>query len=587
MEINDSGRLKHQRLHKAVASEYESSLAKAQHIKSPKQDQTSAHSINEDTIIKGEIIDLRFQDVKIRLEPSGQVITAKVSSDVPLSIGQMAKFVVSDKTGDQISLRFISSDIAPINDLIYKALSSSGLAASERNLNIVQELLKYNMPVDKGTLSSIIKLSSTYPHTDITALILMHKNNLPINTNSIAQFEAYQAGSHQILTDLSSLADIITNLLFNETNNSALTSNTEFSNTELTNNPINQESNQHSDDIITPNDILVSDDRLMGSANMTDDFLSLNKEILNLIRGGENKTIEKEYLPDSQLKYIFTDKELIQLQDHLNLESMPDSMTLKELYTFVNDLHNKGYDFTPITNNNNLSAHLFDAFIGMSSHMSSPDKEKLIALLQTDTYQSIINDALVNRWTLSTKDLTTPNRVTEYFKRLNDDLEKLQKISTQSKQSDFENVKSSVNKLQDNLQFMRDLNDLFLYVQLPMRLLEQDAHGDLYVFSKKKAFDLTDQVSVLLHLDMANLGPLDIHMTMKERYVQAVFYLEEESENIIKEHLNELIDLLSKKGYNLQAKTQVSASKPDFITDILEQDVKELSIYRHSFDTRA
>ncbi len=66
-----------------------------------KQDQMPA-------AIKGEIIDLRYQEVTIRLEPSGQIITANVWY-LPLYIGQKAEFLIADDTKGQITLRYIAS----------------------------------------------------------------------------------------------------------------------------------------------------------------------------------------------------------------------------------------------------------------------------------------------------------------------------------------------------------------------------------------------------------------------------------------------------------------------------------------------
>ena len=124
-------------------------------------------------------------------------------------------------------------------------------------------------------------------------------------------------------------------------------------------------------------------------------------------------------------------------------------------------------DFISIINNIKLTAHVFEAFIGMSYYMAKSDKEILFDLLNTNSYEDFIYDSLHNRCILSPKDLVTSNKVTEYFRRLENDLESLQELSTNSKSSDISSVKSSLNKLQENLQFMRDLNNLFLYVSYP------------------------------------------------------------------------------------------------------------------------
>jgi flagellar hook-length control protein FliK len=149
-------------------------------------------------------------------------------------------------------------------------------------------------------------------------------------------------------------------------------------------------------------------------------------------------------------------------------------------------------------------------------------------------------------------------------------------------------VKTSINKLQDNLQFMKDLNNLFLYLQLPIRFKEQDVHGDLYVFTRKnqKHYD-TERLNVLLHLDMTHLGFVDIHLFMSNRQVKAIFYLEKSSEQLIAKNMHELIDVLNDKGYQLEASTQVSDSKPDFINDILQNDAPSSNTHRYSFDIRA
>ena len=51
--------------------------------------------------------------------------------------------------------------------------------------------------------------------------------------------------------------------------------------------------------------------------------------------------------------------------------------------------------------------------------------------------------------------------------------------------------------------------------------------------------------------------------------------------------LHELIDSLQRKGYQFQASTKISDTKPDFITDILQDDTPNPGSHRYSFDIRA
>ena len=86
---------------------------------------------------------------------------------------------------------------------------------------------------------------------------------------------------------------------------------------------------------------------------------------------------------------------------------------------------------------------------------------------------------------------------------------------------------------------------------------------------------------------MANLGPMDVHMTIQKRIINMVIYLEKSSQELISQHLNELQDKILQKGYQLLVKTKVSDKKPDFITDILQDDTLNQGLYRYSFDIRA
>ncbi len=590
MEINDY-RPKQTRLHRA-ASEYEASQIKSQQIKPSGQDQKPVQiTRNEYSIIKGEIIDLRYQEVKIRLEPSGQIINAKLTGEVPLSIGQTAEFVVSDETDGLITLRYITNGNSPTNDIIYKALYASGLSTSERNLTIVQELLNYQMPVDKNTILQLIKLTAAYPDINPSTLVLMHKNSLPINISNIAQFEAYQKGMHQILTQLKSLLGHI---------DSFISDNTES---------VNDNINETLDMALVHNDTQTSYtqsssiDPSTAQFNNThpDNVINIHKELLSLFIEGEG--MQEQLNPDTALRHILPDSELIELQDKI-LEKISEtslykdelveyiqsqlsngSMTLESLLNIIYDLYGK--EPSPLFSENTLlPIHIFDAFTAIASQLSDIDREKLVHLLKSDSYGDIITEALHQRWTISPSELPEENKVKEFFSHLDKDMEHLEKLTNSFNMPS--DVKSTINKLQDNLQFMKDLNELFLYLQLPIRFKEQDTHGDLYVFTRKnkKQHD-SEKLNVLLHLDMANLGSMDIHLSMSNRQVNAVFYLEESSERIISKHLHELINNLSDKGYLLQAKTQISDSKPDFINDILQDDAPSPNTHRYTFDIRA
>ena len=209
--------------------------------------------------------------------------------------------------------------------------------------------------------------------------------------------------------------------------------------------------------------------------------------------------------------------------EHIISRLSNGTMTLESLLSVVYDLFGSEAS-QPVIDNYAPIYSIVKAFIGMSGKLSEDAKDKLVHLLKSEAYRETISEALHSRWTLSPDELANKDKVKEFYRRLDKDMEKLDKLTDNFRMSISPDFKSSINKLQDNLQFMRDLNELFLYLQLPIRLAGRDAHGDLYVFTRKhhKHTD-SEGLNVLLHLDMTNLGPLDIHISVKNRQINAVF----------------------------------------------------------------
>lgn len=153
-------------------------------------------------------------------------------------------------------------------------------------------------------------------------------------------------------------------------------------------------------------------------------------------------------------------------------------------------------------------------------------------------------------------------------------------------------VARSVQNLQSNVDFMNQLNHMFAYIQLPLKLAGNNAHGDLYVYTNKKNLAAKDgNVSALLHLDMEHLGPLDVYVTMQQNKVNTNFTLHDESAlDLIEQHIHLLDERLVKRGYNLKAQFSVKEEEEQengIMQTILNQQKNISVLSRTSFDMRA
>ena len=155
--------------------------------------------------------------------------------------------------------------------------------------------------------------------------------------------------------------------------------------------------------------------------------------------------------------------------------------------------------------------------------------------------------------------------------------------------------KATVN-MNQNLDFLQQLNQMYTYVQLPVKLQHSEAHGDLYVYTNKRHLAARDgQISALLHLDMEHLGPVDVYVAMQNERLNTNFYLrDDEMLDFINEHMEMLTQRLENRGYHCnfeltvrsreeQAEEQKQSSAN--IDSLLVREAK-VPIAMYSFDVR-
>ena len=103
-------------------------------------------SLRQGQILKGSIIDLRFNQVKLMVEPDKLILLAGLSGEVPLEIGQETQFLVTKDSSGQLILKHKPEENkTQIQETIEKALTASNLPISDKNAALVQELLNHQL----------------------------------------------------------------------------------------------------------------------------------------------------------------------------------------------------------------------------------------------------------------------------------------------------------------------------------------------------------------------------------------------------------------------------------------------------------
>ena len=201
-------------------------------------------------------------------------------------------------------------------------------------------------------------------------------------------------------------------------------------------------------------------------------------------------------------------------------------------------------------------------------------------------------ESFVDSFLLKPEDVADPDKVQNYYDELNEKLSKLEQISqTVAEYTSENNAASTPKQMRQNLSFMEAVNNAFPYIQLPLKFKEMPAHGELYVYEKKKALKPSDTLSALLHLEMEHLGTTDIYVTLSGSHVTTRFSMtDKDSGSLIRTELPKLTQALAAKGYTLQSEVTVREPEEENTPTLLEQFLEEHApggLNRYTFDIRA
>jgi len=186
--------------------------------------------------------------------------------------------------------------------------------------------------------------------------------------------------------------------------------------------------------------------------------------------------------------------------------------------------------------------------------------------------------------------LENPEYVKEYYSKLVDRMDSLENLLQNTIGKDGKNFEATA-QVKNNVDFMNQINELYHYVQLPLKMNKEQATGDLYVYKRKQARTGEDgTLTALLHLSMPTLGNMDIFLSLRGEQLNTKFTMEkEEMLDFIESHMDQLNERLIKKGY--QANITVEASENTRQESVMERIMKEdkgiVLLSKQSFDARA
>ena len=560
--------------------------------------------------ITGQMIS-REGDVVQLLLSDETVIQAKLDREMQMLPGQMITFTVKTSNNGTIALAPLFTNTTDMKTAA-KALMNAGLSVNDGNMKMVSSMMKEGLPICRDSLIYMKGQSALFPTADVTNLVQMHRMGIPMTEQNVEQFSAYKNYEHQVLDAANHIGELVGDTL-GEMVSANPSEAVAFFDAIL--------------ELLTESNSTVAGDaapmtNLENAYLVNDDAASLaSDENNNLMSGAEAAKVASDKAQDTDatiamLKAIMQQGDTTSMPDEqlgqARATGQPGEATLQEtqIHPDGSVMQSGGTnsvqetmeqlirDLEAFTVQNDAAKSLVEAFAKgnisgaeLLKHLKQECKDpaQFRALLSNQGVQKLLGKSLTDAWKLTAEQTSSKAEVKELYRRMEEQTRQIMDTLQAGAKADSP-LAGAVTRLQNNLDFMNQLNQMFPYVQLPLSLSGSEAHGELYVYTNKKNLAKENgTVSALLHLDMEHLGTVDVMVRMNsEQHVNTNFMVaSEEVLDLIEAHLDELTARLNKRGYHMETSCSLQEEDGSVMDKMIEQDRPISVISTTAFDARA
>lgn len=494
--------------------------------------------------VTGEVLQRSGNEILLSLGKN-QLLQAKLEGNMSAQPGQLLTFQIRNTAGNKVVLSPLFENMSQ-DPNISKALRQAGLPENSVTTQMVKAMMEEGLPIDRQSLYQMNKLISTNPQTNIQTLVQMQRLSLPVTPENIFQFEAYKNYQHQLGESLMEIADAFTQT-FQE---------------------------------------------MTGSGNISEG-LNFYQNVLSVLL--EENLAEGMQQPEEISEALRQDgaEGEIQTAGKADAQALGQELSLsaEERLELVDSLKNAGAStgfLKDLITGKAGSREVLGEIERLLSDEAAGDKEALFSLLEGKTFKSILKNEMSRQWLLQPEEVAEERSVDKLYERLSSQMKQLSQALSQTARQDTP-LARTISNVTGNIDFMNQMNQMFTYVQIPLKMQGQEANGELFVYTNKKNLAKKDgTVSALLHLDMEHLGSVDVHVVLTDQKVSTKFYLKDDSAlDLIEAHIDLLNARLEKRGYSMNAQFIAKEEDKRVMDEILEQNKNISVLAGYSFDARA
>ena len=592
---------------------------------------------------------------------NGQTITARLDGKVSIQPGESIFFQVRSNDGTTIALRPYVQAGNINNPILLNALTAAGVPATERNITMVDSMMKEQMSISRQSILDMGRVVGSNPNVNVNTAVLMTKIGLPVSAEMASQFENYMVDQHAIVDEMDlamnqlgrllgdadsgeeqsfELYGKVLDILNGEGETPAQT--TDGLQQNDTGTMVNAGENiemeaavqqskdgaaaegvqkqvqqQNTKDLISMG--AAGQEQSAGVAENTENIVgeqTAGNAAQSMQTGIDAADVLKNTQADTAADFKNVQGQTDTLEqildqnglDHLKrlLQNIPTLTGNTDLFevqeeedVFVDtmsgdDAGKKAFELAQaepeVTLKQSMTA---EDFLNTLRDALKQNQEYGFAgmtkLFGSKEFAAILKNCAEKQWLLEPEQLREASKVSDLYERLDHQMKQMENVMKAAGVTQNSFIQTAAD-IRSNVEFMNQINQVYTYVQLPLKLSGQNASGDLYVYTNKKNLnDPEAELTAFLHLDLENLGSTDVSIRMKDKNVKTNFYIADDaSYDLIEKHLPVLEKRLAQKGYRCSITMSKEEKKVEFVEDFLQRDMPQAgTLHRYSFDVRA
>ena len=484
---------------------------------------STLEELSSGSVFEGTVSSVKNGKVTLALS-DGQTITARLSGKVPLSQGTPMFFQVKSNDGVTIEIKPYTGAGSGGNPILTNALTEGTVPVTERNLAMVDAMMKEQMPIDKQSLLNMARIANMNPGVDITTVVNMTKLGIPVSPEMAAQFENYMTDEHAILQEMdqamNELADLagshdltpdqavqmnqkILSILLPEQTAAGESVNTEGQ-IETGGQTMAEGQIETGGQTTAEGQIVTGGQTTAEGQILTDGRLGAEEQTVN----GEQTTTAGQAIQEGTggqaLGDVLSEQQFSSLGKLLqNIPSLVESTKLfpeaMEQDIFIDTLEDESVaqnlmiegaaweaaDGKTALDKNLTVSDFLRTVSQILSENNGTASQSIQKLLGSDAYKSLLRNVMEQQWLIQPEALKQEKKISQLYEKLE---QQMRQVEDALKEAGVTKTRfpETAAEVRGNIEFMNQLNQAYTYVQVPLKMSGQNANGELYVYTNKK-----------------------------------------------------------------------------------------------------